>query len=329
MYWDGINPLKMAKVDFDMFMSFYPESLLRIAILKITGRKLRTPYYGTHKVKTQSEANEIVKEALLGDHPFMFGRHGTNEVQLGLHGLMYEKGIVNEALTSQTLKGQCEHSGFFPADDEALSRLSQLLIEATECSDVYGALWLIGESYYVKRFLPKAAVVTHTNMMDFWRYEEPFTYALKGQKVLIVHYLAEQIKNQYKKRELLFDNPKVLPEFELMAMPAVQTIAGNRDLRFATWFEALDYMYEETKKYDYDVAILGCGAYGMPLAAKLKKDGKKVIYMGGVLQMLFGIKGKRWDNEPKAAALYNEHWVEPDAKFKPRNAEAVEGGCYW
>lgn len=177
--------------------------------------------------------------------------------------------------------------------------------------------------------MPKNVKLTHTNMMDFWRYDEPFTYALKGQKVLVVHYLANQIKDQYEKRESLFDNPKILPEFQLQAMPAVQTIAGNRDERFESWFDALNYMYEQTKNYDYDIALLGCGAYGMPLAAKLKKDGKKVVYMGGVLQMLFGIYGKRWDAEPIARKLPNEYWTVPDADFIPKNHESVEGGCYW
>ncbi len=329
MYWDGINPMRMLIKDFDMFWKFYPVAMSRMVYLKLTGKKIRTLYYGGHKVYSQNDANECLKTALLSNEPFMFGRHGTNEVQLALHALMKKKEITETALTSEDQNSQCEHSGFFPPTDEALNRFNELIIDATKSTDIYGSLWLIGESYYIKHFLPSKSLVTHTNMMDFWRYEEPFTYALKGQKVLVIHYLAEQIKEQYKKRELLFTNPKVLPEFELMAMPAVQTIAGNRDSRFETWFDALDFMYEETKKYDYDVALLGCGAYGMPLAAKLKQDGKKVIYMGGVLQMLFGIKGKRWDDEPRAAAMYNEYWVNPDPTMRPMRATTVEGGCYW
>lgn len=329
MYWDGINPLKMLTKDFDMFERYYFESLIRVAWLKITGKKIRTPYYGGHRVCSQNDANELLKNALLSDGPIMFGRHGTNEVQMALHALMFNKGITKSVITDKGQIGQCNNTGFFPPTDEALTRFNELIMDATEQSDIYGSLWLIGESYYIKHFLPRNATVTHTNMMDFWRYEEPFTYALKGKRVLVVHYLAEQIKDQYKKRELLFKNPKVLPEFDMMAMPAVQTIAGNRDPRFETWFDALDYMYEETKKYDYDVVLLGCGAYGMPLAAKLKKDRKKVIVMGGVLQMLFGIRGKRWDEESKAAALYNEHWVSPDPKFIPKNSDSVENGCYW
>ena len=329
MYWDGINPLQMATKDFDMFWKFYPAALTRMAVWKVTGKKLRSPYYGGHHVLSQNQANEWLKGALYKEEPFMFGRHGSNEILMSLHALAFKKGISDKVVTADYLEACCEHSGFFPVTDEALIKFNDLIMEATSQSDLYGTFRQIGEDYYIKHFLRKNAKLTHTNTMDFWRYEEPFTYALKAQKVLVVHYLAEQIKEQYKKRKLLFNNPKVLPEFKLDAMPAVQTIAGNRDPRFATWFEALDYMYDETQKYDFDVAILGCGAYGMPLAAKLKKDGKKVIYMGGVIQMLFGIKGKRWDKEPKAAALYNKYWVSPDSNYIPKRFDTVEEGCYW
>lgn len=40
---------------------------------------------------------------------------------------------------------------------------------------------------------------------------------------------------------------------------------------FSTWFDALDYMCGECEKIDFDIALLGCGAYGYPLAAHIKK----------------------------------------------------------
>jgi len=54
----------------------------------------------------------------------------------------------------------------------------------------------------------------------------------------------------------------------LLTLKAVQTIANTKDDRFDTWFDALDYMYNEALKLDFDVALIGCGAYGYPLAAK-------------------------------------------------------------
>ena len=58
-------------------------------------------------------------------------------------------------------------------------------------------------------------------------------------------------------------------------------------------------MENEIDKHDYEVCLIGCGAYGLPLAAHVKKQGKKAIHIGGALQLLFGIMGKRWiDFEP-------------------------------
>jgi len=90
-------------------------------------------------------------------------------------------------------------------------------------------------------------------------------------------------------------------------------------------------MYNQAKKIDFDVAIIGCGAYGFPLAAKLKDLGKTVIHMGGVTQMLFGIRGQRWETDVKAGAinLPNEYWVRPDKNEVPLNSNQIEGGCYW
>jgi hypothetical protein len=80
---------------------------------------------------------------------------------------------------------------------------------------------------------------------------------------------------------------------------------------------------------DAEIIILGCGAYGFPLASKLKAAGKQVIHLGGATQLLFGIKGKRWDNNPPTAALYNEYWTRPAPQEYPPGALKVEGGCYW
>lgn len=328
MYWDGINPIRMASIDFDMFWKFYVAGFTRAAVLKFTGKKLRSKIYAGHIVMNQDAGNEYLKEAISSGRPFMFGRYGSNELRIAYHAEMLKKDITN-SIDCDSLRGSCEHSGFFPEEQEYMYRFNELMKDAAAQCDLYGTFRMILEDYYIKHFMKRNVKLTHLNMMDFWRYEVPFTSALKGKKVLVVHPLANQIAHQYEKREKLFSNPNILPEFELSTIQAVQTIAGERDPRFKDWFEALDYMTSEVKKVNFDIALLGCGAYGMPLAARIKQMGKQVIYMGGVLQMLFGIRGKRWDDEPKAAALYNEAWESPDPNQRPKNASTVEGGCYW
>ena len=113
-------------------------------------------------------------------------------------------------------------------------------------------------------------------------------------------------------------------------MKAVQTIAGNRDTRFDTWFDALDWMTEQCRNIDFDVAILGCGAYGFPLAAEIKKMGKSSIQMCGATQLMFGILGRRWQNNPIIMeGLVNDAWVRPQVEEGVKNSIRVEDACYW
>ncbi len=115
---------------------------------------------------------------------------------------------------------------------------------------------------------------------------------------MVIHPFEETIKSQYKKRKDLFENQDILPSFELITLKAVQTVAGTKS-QFGSWCEALEYMERQIKQIDFDIAILGCGAYGMPLAAYIKRLGKQAVHMGGVTQLLFGILGKRWTEQLK------------------------------
>lgn len=161
--------------------------------------------------------------------------------------------------------------------------------------------------------------------------EIPFTYALKDTKVLVVHPFAQTIQEQYKNHNKLFQNPKVLPHFSLQTFKAVQTLHQESDDRFHDWFEALEWMSEEISKLDFEIALIGCGAYGFPLASRIKNMGKIAIHFGGALQLLFGIKGKRWEIEQPNVGqeLFNSHWVYPNKKETIKDSIKIEGGCYW
>ena len=164
--------------------------------------------------------------------------------------------------------------------------------------------------------------------LEPYDYQRPWSKALAGKRVLIIHPFAKSIQSQYAKRNLLWENKDVLPDFELMTIKAVQTIAGEKE-PFKDWFEALDYMKGQMDALDYDIAIIGCGAYGFHLAAHAKRTGHKAIHLGGATQILFGIKGKRWEDLPAVSKFFNEYWVNPLPEETPKNKENVEGGCYW
>ena len=77
----------------------------------------------------------------------------------------------------------------------------------------------------------------------------------------------------------------------------------------ASWFDAYRCKCDEIANTNFDICLIGAGAYGLLLASFVKQLGKKAIYMGGMIQILFGIKRKRWEDlyADSIAKLFNEH----------------------
>ena len=86
-------------------------------------------------------------------------------------------------------------------------------------------------------------------------------------------------------------------------------------------------MIKELQIHEFDVCLIGCGAYGLPIAAAVKKMGKQAIHIGGSLQLLFKIKGKRWVN--RVDYEFDKSWISPLTEDIPSQASKVEDACYW
>ena len=97
--------------------------------------------------------------------------------------------------------------------------------------------------------------------------------------------------------------------------------------RHADWFQALEEMKAEMEKKrdSFDIALVGAGAWSLPLTVHAKTLGKKGLHMGGALQLLFGIKGGRFD----PADIYNPAWIRPLPEELPANHRLMENGAYW
>lgn len=268
-----------------------------------------------------------IANCISGHKPTMISRFGCFESKcLGEgYGISYGK---MQNFKSSTLHTIHNNAGVFPYGEEGAKRFFEITSPTINNIDFLGVWTTEMHDYLVDQKCSEAMQIADLDCLEPFRFDDPWTKALKGKKVVVVHPFKETIESQYAKRELLFDNPKMLPQFDLRVVRAVQTIAGETDARFSDWGEALNYMFEECMKEDFDVAIIGCGAYGMPLASMLKDQGKVAIHLGGATQIIFGIKGGRWDNSP-ISKLYNEHWVRPLSTETPQHAVSVEKACYW
>ena len=60
-----------------------------------------------------------------------------------------------------------------------------------------------------------------------------------------------------------------------------------------------------------------------------KELNSSVMYIGGALQLFFGILGNRWENNEYVKKNKNDYWIKPLECDKPKRTELCENGCYW
>ena len=141
---------------------------------------------------------------------------------------------------------------------------------------------------------------------------------------------ADSLKNEVaiqkeKYSEIWQGAPK--PEVLTVRYPFAECYTGEEPK--VVWQDRLAQMKEEIAKQDFDFATLGCGAMGLPLCKFIQNElGKGCIYLGGGNQLLFGIKGKRWEEKNFFKELMkNPAWIRPLPNETPEGQ--TEGGAYF
>jgi hypothetical protein len=95
------------------------------------------------------------------------------------------------------------------------------------------------------------------------------------------------------------------------------------------WVAALDDLKGQMDAQDYDVALIGAGAFSLALATHAKARGRIGVHLGGTTQFLFGVYGGRWKDSAEFQAFINKDWIRPDETETPQTVEKIENGCYW
>lgn len=319
----------------------------------IAANKIYSKIFGNCKLPTyprtygDDEVSKIVSDALDSNKPFMLSRFGAVEISAVYNyiGVIAEKHSVFDYIRGKAPQWwwnegirRCmkDNAGFFPNTDDNLLKFGKLMLDSMQQIDILTS-WQERETFF-DDFLNCKSYINYIQIDPFWA-KDPWTAHLHGKKVLVIHPFAQEIYSQYKNnRNVLFSNAKVLPEFDLITYKAVQSIGGSSE--FNNWFDALEKMEHDISKINFDVCLLGCGAYGMPLAAFIKtKLNKTAIHIGGSLQLFFGIKGNRWENPEygiwvtndfgRYPSLFNESWIRPYDVSQVKGSEKVDNNCYW
>jgi len=216
------------------------------------------------------------------------------------------------------------NAGFYPVDDVSLNQYGELWLSKCGEADLIGLMGLHMEDYFQKKYLSQAAPILYEGMEPLRGH---WTQLLKDKKVLVVTPFVDEVRDQYAKREKLFlDDPSILPPFDLKLVRSPITL-GDEKGDYDSYFDGLKAMEKEIESIDFDIALVGCGAYTTPLCLYIKSLGKQAIQTGGATPTLFGIMGKRWEKREHVAKHVNSDWIRPYKKA--RGYDKIESGAYW
>ena len=285
-------------------------------------------------VRTIPSLSDDIAKYIETRKPMLLARLGGTEGVIA--GQYCERKLgIRKDYNSETLNWLFTTSGFF-ADDyddksQAVDKYAQITLEGIGECDYLSAMFppKIYMPYFFKRFT-KNTTPTFSDLGPYFDLETTKTWvrALEGKKVLVINSFTESIEFQYKRKDLLVKDKKYeLPDFELLTYQTYVTQVGERPGGYKNSFEVLDKMIKEIKQIDFDVALVGAGAYGFPIAVEIKRMGKIAIETCGRTPLFFGVYGER-DVQHGIEKYMTEAWIRP-MEQPPKKFKEVENGCYW
>jgi len=297
------------------------------------------------RVEPEASRSDLIlalRSALQQGKGFAIGKLGLSEQALLLYPTLLERCQTRQqrlALTLQTRLHCAVQMGLFPCSEEAMLSYAELHGKATRELDLLGLVGGRLEADLLDRLRPKGLTI---NLLELEpdrsvpdRSEHCWLPELEGKRVLIVSSIAEllcQRANQAtfeavwsKSGKPWFDPAQVLP----LPFPYCYDVSTQQ--RFGSSENLLEWIVDQLDPTCFDLALIAGSSLGIPIASAIKAMNRSAIALGGALQVLFGVGGRRWWNDPH----WRQHhitpaWISVPPELVPHVAGGyVDGGAYW
>jgi hypothetical protein len=269
------------------------------------------------------DATNLYIKKFIKSKPFFIGRIAGCELNVFLPHLLDLMELENNA-------------GIYIKNEESFNTYKEYLLESYKhCTviaewDNKGKVFShtgAGQQFIASRtqHIPKINALE----LEPYYFKNSWMPDIKGKRLLIVHPFIKTIKKQIPNIKQIFPNMHWFEDCTFQIVQPPLTLAGNH--HNMDWQEHYKLFIETLKDInDFDIALVAAGGYGMLISDYIFTEMKKsVMYIGGALQIFFGIIGKRWFDNKDILKLVNDEWIRPLKEDKPPNFTNVEKGCYW
>lgn len=282
--------------------------------------------------ETLALGNDEIRRQLSGSKPALIGRFGAVEYSL------VKKVNVGKPFSLLDRKMAWVNAGIWPPTDRNLKDFVRIY-ERSFATATSVAVWpeelLPGQQQLISKITPEASQIPLSSL-------DPVLLASKlppetiwssltnSKRVLVVHSMVKSISKQMNSLDSIHQGSIFSPGTVIVIKPPV-----TNGLYF--WGRGYPKQLREFQKqledvltdFSPDYALVAAGAYGMPIAATLQNAGVPSLYVGGALQLMFGIMGHRWQSRPEITSQVNDFWLSHPIDKPPFGFRLVERGTYW
>jgi hypothetical protein len=149
---------------------------------------------------------------------------------------------------------------------------------------------------------------------------------LQNKKVLIVSNATDILKKSYDRGLQNVYNIEICQFSSVGYIKTPQTTKGSY-YPHENSIVTTEEIFREIQNEDYDIALLACGVYGVPLTNMIQKSGKMAVYLGSALYTMFGVynHGIPLPTNP----IYNTlNFIEVEEEC-PSHCKHIDLGKYW
>lgn len=261
------------------------------------------------------ELVELFSTLLCVPEPVFVGRIGGSDYELARDRYVDRHAFEAPERFSWALERARSLPGYFDFDSryETFDRYLAWLTDCYRRADclTYGGEYLIGrfrENGFERRDLKMLNHVCRGKKLIDYTFIEALSPFLRsfstwgeGRRILVVSPLSRSVEHQSRRLDDLICGYR-FPSFELLTFTSPVTYSTASDsaltLNVATrnWHEECERMANEIAGLEFDVALLSCGSYATALGDFVRHElGKKAVYLGGMLNVMFNIYGERYD----------------------------------
>lgn len=300
---------------------------------------LTKPFSDKEKEESFLYLQNYILEKIEKNEPFFIGRLSGNETNL------CGKVLSKKELDNHLLHEMLTAAGIQMLSNEDIKQYVKLYNTSCKNSNILsvwsGSMYNQGKIYYdfLDKIYPNQKRICAQALEPFYftnNSEYKYSDVFKNKKVLIITSHKETTRQQLKHSKNIFNKPIFDESTEFHIYKPTQQNCGSHDSNSWTYHfnKMKDDLVELKKTFNFDIALVSCGGFGMILSDYIYSQlNKSAMYVGGGLQLYFGIIGNRWKAHPVVSKLMNDKWTNVLDEDKPlklsSNPRLCENSCYW